>query len=418
MATLSLTKNEPDGNYKWYLVGMLWCVSFFNYADRNTLAAVMPQVKAAFQLDNVMLGLLSSSFLWVYALMASPAGWLGDRIGHKRVILTGLVLWSLTTFLTPFATGFLGFVILRALTGLGEAGYYPSGTAMIGDHHGSKTRSRALSIHQTAVFAGGGIGGYIAGLMAEYSDWKMPFYVYGLLGLVLAVVLVFVLKEPQRHLQVKQSGDQTKQVSVGAVLKTRSALLLCLVFFMGTFVTVGITTWAPTFFNTELKLSLSKASAYGVVTVAVAGFLAVLCSGFLADWAVRKSAIARFYVLAGGLFLAGLAVMPFGESRNPVVLGGLLLAAGFFKGIFDGSIYAAMQDVVPPQVRATAVGLMTTIGFAGAGLAPMVIGYLSDRIGLGHAIAATGSFYVVAAVVLLASKGQIARDVKMLASQE
>lgn len=404
-------KGSSSPNYKWHLVGMLWLISFFNYADRNTLSAVMPHVKAEFSLNNFELGLLTSSFLWVYALAAAPAGWLGDRFGYKRVILSGLVLWSLVTFLTPFAGGLMGFVILRALTGLGEASYYPSGTAMIGKFHSSETRARALSIHQTAVFAGGGIGAYIAALLAQHFNWHMPFFAYGLLGIVLAVVLYFKMHDtpPKKISKGKVNAEQRNTLKI--VLATRSAVMLCFVFFLATFVTVGITTWAPTFFNLELKLPLAEASAYGAVTLAVAGFLAVLCSGVLADWAIKRSPNARFYVLAAGLFFAFLSLLPFGQFRTPSILGSLLLISGFFKGIFDGSIYAAMHDVVPAHARATAVGIMTTIGFAGAGLAPIVVGAVSDHIGLGEAIAATSALYLIATLILVGFRAQIRRDV-------
>lgn len=408
------------GNYKWQLVGLLWMVSFFNYADRNTLSAVMPYVKATYNLSNVELGLLSSSFLWVYALAASPAGWLGDKLGHKKVIVGGLLMWSTVTFLTPFAGGLMGFVILRALTGLGEACYYPSGTALIGANHGPETRARALSIHQTAVFAGGGLGAYIAAMLAEKFDWHVPFYVYGALGILLAFYIAKAMKETPRAPSKNNTLDIDKKSTLKIVLGSPSAVMLCIVFFLATFVSAGITTWAPTFFNLELKLTLSQASAYGAATVSIAGFLAVLCSGFLADWAIKRSSNARFYVLACGLVLAFVSLLPFGQFRTPGILAVLLLVAGFFKGIFDGSIYAAMHDVVPPSARATAVGLMTTIGFAGAGLAPLVIGYAAEHIGgLGQAIAATAVLYLLAAITLIAFRGQIRRDVaRVLAASE
>ena len=117
--------------YAWALVAMLWVISFLNYADRSVLSAVMPQIRTDFQLSPPQLALLSSSFLWVYAIAASFAGYLGDRFSRKRVILMGLVAWSLMTFLTPLAGSFVIFVMLRALTGLGEASYYPSGTALM-----------------------------------------------------------------------------------------------------------------------------------------------------------------------------------------------------------------------------------------------------------------------------------------------
>jgi len=417
IASVPAGARSTTDNYKWLLVGMLWLVSFFNYADRNALAAVLPQIRAEYGMTDTELGLLSSSFLWVYAIAASPAGWLGDRFSRKAVILAGLVAWSVVTFLTPFAGGLMSFVVLRALTGLGEASYYPAGTALIGDHHGPETRSRALAIHQTAVFAGGGIGSLIAAALAERFDWRVPYYAYGLLGVALAAVLFWSMRDGPRaeRRPAAQTAGGRGADTLRVVLRSPSAVMLCAVFFCATFVTAGITAWAPTFFKDVLRMSLTGATVYGALTVNVAGFLAVLCSGALADWAVRRSRTARFSVLAAGLILAALALLPFGLFASAGLLGGLLLAAGFFKGLFDGSIYAAMHDVVPPEARATAVGLMTTIGFAGAGLAPLAIGAAAGPLGLGRALAATAVLYLVAAAVLLLFRRQVARDMSRAA---
>src|SRR5579875_527014 len=128
--------------YKWIIVVLLWIVSFFNYADRSAITAIFPILKADYHFTDAELGLLGSSFLWVYACSAPFVGFLGDRFKRKTIIVSGLVVWSLITFMTPFAGTVAAFILLRGSTGLGEASYYPSGTSMISDYHGQKTRSR------------------------------------------------------------------------------------------------------------------------------------------------------------------------------------------------------------------------------------------------------------------------------------
>ncbi|MFC0410727.1 MFS transporter [Roseomonas elaeocarpi] len=415
MASATALRGEAvgRGRYKWSLVLMLWLVSFLNYADRNAITAVMPQLRQDFALDNVQLGLLSSAFLWVYAIAASFAGYLGDRFSRRLVILGGLVVWSLVTFVTPLAGGFGAFIVLRALTGLGEASYYPSGTALISDYHGPDTRSRALAIHQTAVFAGGGLGTLGAAWLAERYDWHAAYYTYGALGFVLAAVLWFTMRESPRAAQREAAAQGGASYRI--VLTQPAALMLYGVFFCATFVSTGVTVWAPTFFRDVLQFSLTQASFYGALTINLAGFVAVLCSGAVADWAIRRTRMARFYVLAGGLFLAAICLAPFGFLATALPLAICLLLAGFFKGIFDGSIYAAMHDIVPPEARATAVGLMTTLGFIGAGIAPVAIGWLSESIGLGLALSLTAALYVVAVLLLLVSRGLVTRAMDAVA---
>jgi MFS family permease len=392
--------------YAWALVAMLWAVSFCNYADRSVLSAVMPQIRTEFALSLPQLGLLSSAFLWVYAIAASPAGYIGDRFSRKKVIVAGLVAWSIVTFLSPLAGSFAVFLLLRALTGLGEASYYPTGTALISDYHGPETRSRALAIHQTAVFAGGGIGTIIAAALAQHYQWRMPFYVYGAIGVVLALVLAGLMRDtpPAVKRQAQKGG------SFAFALRRRSALILFLVFFFATSVSYGVTIWAPTFFHNELHFNLTAAAFYGALTINVAGFIAVLCSGAIADWAAQRVRMGRFYVLSCGLLLAFLFLLPFGLLRNPNLLGLCLLLSGFCKGLFDGSIYAAMHDVVPPAARASAVGLMTTVGFAGAGLSPLLIGALGETVGLGAAFSLIAVLYIAAVLLLIVSHSIVVAD--------
>jgi sugar phosphate permease len=204
--------------------------------------------------------------------------------------------------------------------------------------------------------------------------------------------------------------------SFRVVLATPSAMMLCGVFFCATFVTSGITTWAPTFLDRELHLSLTQSTLYGASTVNAASLMGVLCSGGVADWAVARTKVARFYVLAIGLALASAALLPLGWLSTAGTIGLCFLGAGFFKGIFDGTIYAAMHDVVPPAARATAVGLMTTIGFAGAGLAPLLIGAASQSLRLGMALSLTAALYAIAAVVLVVFHRRAARDIAAVAA--
>ncbi len=127
----SSTDQQFGPNYKWAIVLMLWVVSFFNYADRSAVTAIFPVLRTDLHFTDAELGLLGSSFLWVYAVSAPIVGFLGDRFSRKGVILGGLFFWSLVTFITPFA-GTIGlFIFFRALTGLGEAAYYPAGTSLI-----------------------------------------------------------------------------------------------------------------------------------------------------------------------------------------------------------------------------------------------------------------------------------------------
>ena len=184
-------------HYQWYVVGMLWWISFFNYADRQAVFSVFPLLEHEMHLSKVELGLLGSAFAWVYGLGAPFAGALVDRVRRKTAILGGLHVWSLICLATALSRRFTHLVFFRAAEGIGETFYYPASVALLSDYHGRATRSRALAFHQTSVYVGTIGGGYFAGLIGQYYGWRWSFVVFGTLGIVLGVFLQRFLREPR-----------------------------------------------------------------------------------------------------------------------------------------------------------------------------------------------------------------------------
>src|SRR5258708_20066021 len=144
----------PRSNYKWHLVAMLWWIAFFNYADRQAIFSVFPLLKKEFALDPVWLGLLGSSFAWVYGLSAPVAGAIVDRVRRKSAILGGLHAWSVICMATALSRNFSALIVFRGAEGLGETFYFPASMSLLSDYHGPETRSRALGFHQTSLSIG------------------------------------------------------------------------------------------------------------------------------------------------------------------------------------------------------------------------------------------------------------------------
>src|SRR5438309_906104 len=185
-------------NYKWLVVGMLWLISFFNYADRQAIFSVFPLLEREMHLTPVQLGLLGSSFAWVYGLSAPLAGNIIDRIRRKTAILGGLHAWSAICVATALSRNFSHLLFFRAAEGLGETFYFPASMSMISDYHGKATRSRAMGIHQSSVYIGTIVGGFFAGFIGQRYGWRWSFVVFGALGVALGWVLHRFLKEPAR----------------------------------------------------------------------------------------------------------------------------------------------------------------------------------------------------------------------------
>src|SRR5215216_6625979 len=189
--------------YKWCVVAMLWFVCFFNYADRQAIFSVFPLLKSEMGLSDVQLGIVGSSFMWVYAGVGPLAGLVGDRLRRKTLIIGGLVFWSLITIATALSTNYTHLVIFRALEGFGEAFYFPASMSMLSDYHAADTRSRAMAFHQSSVYAG-----TVAGWMGQLYGWRSSFYLFGSAGILYGVFLLLLLREPSRKQVEVETGSR------------------------------------------------------------------------------------------------------------------------------------------------------------------------------------------------------------------
>lgn len=407
--------------YRWWLVGMLWLVCFFNYADRQAIFSVFPLLRTELHLSTVQLGVVGSSFMWMYALFGPVAGWLCDRMPRKALVLGGLVFWSVVTAATALAHTYSHLVICRALGGLGEAFYFPASMSLIADYHPSQTRSRAMALHQSSVYAGSIAGGAVSGYIGEMYGWRDSFTLFGGLGVLLALALFAFIREPRRgasdEVTTLESADSVQAVYQGkenhaslprqivSLLRQRLVLLLIAVFIGANFVAVVFLAWLPTYLFETFHMSLAKAGFSGTAYLQIASVLGVLVGGVLADRLVRRSAAwqrgGRMMAQALGLLCGVPFLFLTGHTRLVSVLLGALVSFGFFKGLYDANIWASLYDVVPLKLRGTAVGLMNSLGWLGGGTAPVVIAALSQRMSLGAAVSTTAVIYLLCGAALV-----------------
>jgi len=403
----------PPPSYKWSVVAMLWGIAFFNYADRQAIFSVFPLLERELGLTAIQLGLLGSSFAWVYGLSAPFAGLIVDRVRRKTAILGGLQAWSAICMATATSRTFRQLFLFRAAEGLGEAFYFPASTSLISDYHGASTRSRALGFHQTAVYLGTIGGGFFAGLIGQHYGWRLSFVVFGGLGVLLGLVLQRLLVEPVRGASdARPAGSagpaDPRQVGFGGFLRlaARTPTFLCLLgaFMCANFVAVVLLTWMPKFLYDRFHLPLAMAGLTATIFVQLASLAGAVCGGWLADVWGRRSARARIGVQTIGVLGGAPFVVLCGLTSSFGLLIVALTLWGFFKGLYDANIFASVFDVVRPEARGTAAGVMNTVGWlAGGGSAPLVIGAISQRGGLGVAIALASLVYLAAGLLLITS---------------
>jgi sugar phosphate permease len=405
--------------YPWVVVGLLWCCGFFNYADRQALSAVIPLLRSEFQLTDFQLGMVASAFMIVYALASPFTGYTVDLLSRRLLIAAGLGFWSLICVATGFARSFLDLVFLRGSEGLGESFYFPASMSILADYHGPRTRSRAMSIHQTSVYLGTAGGWCLGAALGERLGWRCPFWALGLAGMLYALLLGACLVEPARDRtkQKKTAVDDMDLLDAGDVplaqpaagplgekvlriiLNPAAAVLLC-VFVGANFVASTFLVWLPLYVFREFGLGLSS-SSFAAIFWPLASLPGAILGGVLADQAARRSKGGRIRVQSAGLLLAAPFVYLIGTTTSMPILIITLVGAGLCKGIYDSNIFAALFDVVSPHDRGTAAGLMNTVGWTGGFAAPIVIGAASDRFGLGVAITATAAVYLLVALAAL-----------------
>jgi MFS family permease len=391
-----------SSNYKWHVVGMLWCISLFNYADRQAIFSVFPLLEREMGLSTVQLGLLGSAFAWVYGACAPFAGMIVDRVSRTKAILFGLHAWSAICVATGVSRNFTHLFVFRAAEGLGETFYYPASMSMISDYHGRKTRSRAMGLHQTSVYMGTVAGGFFAGLIGQHYGWRWSFYVFGGLGILLGFVLHRYLVEPVRG--SADAAPVASTMSYGAFLRvlftTPTALLLMAAFICMNFVAVVLLSWMPKFLYDKFALSLAAAGLVATLFAQAASMVGSPLGGWLADAMRARAAGGRIFVQA----IAAVCAVPFvflcGATGELTFAIAALFFWGLFKGFYDANIWASLFDVVRPEARGRAVGLMNMVGWLGGGTAPLVIGYLAQTLGLGGAISSAAYVYMAGAALL------------------
>src|SRR5256884_4424177 len=198
----------PRG-YARYVLGVMVGINFLNYLDRYILPAVSTKIQAEFHLTDSQVGLLGSAFLLVYAVGTIPFGIWADRGVRKTVVGIGVTIWSLATLFTGLARSYAQLFLARAVLGIGEASYYPAGTALLGDYFKKEGRGRAMSIWAAGTAVGIAVGFAGGGIVASTLGWRAALYMTAVPGLVLAGLAVN-LPQPLRG-AAEEGGPQTRK---------------------------------------------------------------------------------------------------------------------------------------------------------------------------------------------------------------
>jgi MFS family permease len=387
----------------WLIVALLWFVGCFNYLVRMMLTTMHGSIVAAIPMNEAHFGLLTSAFLWTYALCSPLGGFMADRFSRSRVILVSMLAWSAVTWLTAYARNFPELVAMRALLGMSEACYLPAALALISDYHRGPTRSLATAVHMTGMGIGiGSILGALGGSLAEHHTWHYAFSLMGTVGIAYWSFLVFILRDSPREggAGAAPGADGLPRVGFGAAIASlfsRGPFILALTFWgilgLDAWLLGG---WLPVYMKEHFHLGQGAAGWAATGYSFTAGLVGALVGGAWADRWSRRRFRARIFVPAIGLCLCAPGILL--TARTDVLvfaLAGLVLF-GFFRSFVDCNMMPILCLVSDPRYRATGYGILNCFACVIGGLAIYAGGALRD-----HQVNLSKMFVFAAATLVL-----------------
>ena len=401
--------------YRWYVLAVCVCVYVIQHIDRQVITLLLEPIGQEFALTDSQRGLLAGlAFAVPFAIAGLPIGLLIDRVNRVRLLSGVVTIWSGMTALSALAGNFWQLLAARVAVGAAESGGTPTNIALIADYFSPKQRATALGIYYTGPHIGTIIGFSLAGAVAAIYGWRAAFLVVGLPGLLLAAVVFFSVREPQRGASeppgaARASAAQPSVASAsgfGELFATVRARPLALHVMLGTVLlsmsSAGLSAWLPALLIREYGLDVRQVGLAIAFAIAPCAILGSIAGGRLHDYFISRGTQAVMWLLLAVVMGTVLSVW-LGLQSSAVV--GLLV--GFaVQHFFNAAVYAPANTItlsqipIPMRGRAMALVLVAS-NVVGYGVGVQLVGLLSDGFrGLGVSRALLPAMYVVAGLNL------------------
>lgn len=373
-----------SGRYKTWLVVVLLIVSTLNFADRAVLSVLAQAIKEDLRLTDAALGMLQGlGFAILYSILGLPLGWLAERASRKRLIAICVAVWSIMSAACGFASNFTSMLLCRVGVGVGEAGFQPMSASLLSDHFRADRRASTLAIIALGAPFGLLIGQSIGGWVAAQWGWRAAFVAVGAPGLLVALVVVFGLKEPPRGLvdgRVSIGDPPSLKAALAELWSKPSFRHLLIAFTVSGFTYNAVSQFVLPFYLRSFGLPLGLVGVvFGTIGFTSNG-LGMLVGGIGFDWLGRRDSRwlawgpAAMVIVGMPLYAGAFASTHAGTSFALIWLSNFVLAS------YIAPTGAAVQNLASPRTRAIAAALMgLAVGVVGAGLGPTVLGMASDH---------------------------------------
>lgn len=405
-----MSSSDPNSSRTaWLIVALLMPVALLNYLDRQMLATMQASVMASIpdlgQAENreELWGIMLGQFKWVYAAFSLLGGYIADRFSRRLTICGSLFVWSAVTWWTGHATTYNELLWARSLMGISEAFYIPAALALITDYHMGSTRSRAVGLHQLAIYVGviiGGFGGYFAA--DPDLGWRLAFTASGVIGLLYTVPLVLFLRDKRTEDERTGGSKSSPFSSLRELVTNVSFLLLVLYFTLPAIAGWVVRDWMPAILKDQYDIGQGRAGVAATLYWQVAAIFGAVAGGWLADRWMRRNNRGRIYASAIGMALIVIAIFGVGSAATLFIAIAFLILFGLGWGFFDCNNMPILAQLVRPHLRATGYGVMNFVSISAGGLADWGFGIARDNnVPLSVVFGGFGTLAIISVVLVL-----------------
>ncbi|MCM3789608.1 MFS transporter [Domibacillus indicus] len=369
----------------------------FMYADRNILSPVMGSIGEEWSLDKSQLGLMSTVFFAAYAAMQIPTGFLADRFGRVKVLVIGYLIFGVATYLSGMATTFLVFLMMRALTGLGEGTYYGSQYGISSTITPKKYRGLVSALINSGMAFGISLG-FMASSYFTYTlnkGWQYPFYVFAVPTIIVAILIAVFVRD-DTHKKKEASAEKAEKLDMKKLF-TKNHILVYVLIFCSLYGFFGMLTWLPYYLQTVRGV---EASQTGIIASLVpwASIPGAILFGFLSDKIKNRKPLIISLALAGAICQFAI---PYTENYS-LLLVGLALYGLLGKLALDPVLISYMADITPPSMYSRVYGFFNFSGMLSSIFAPYITGFFADVTGkLEFGFYLSGALLIFGAIMFL-----------------
>ncbi|HWL08537.1 MAG TPA: MFS transporter [Planctomicrobium sp.] len=406
--TAPLPASSSVSRTAWLYVALLMPVALLNYFDRQMLAAMKYSVMEGLPDigSDANWGYMLGQFKWVYAFLSPVGGYVADRFSRRWAICGSLFVWSAVTWWTGHVQSYNELLWARSFMGISEAFYIPAALALISDYHRGPTRSRAIGLHQMAIYMGVIAGGF-SGYVAEAPDlgWRFLFYFCGIFGMVYAVPLLWILRDAPIDESLPENIPQRRSFfsTTFELLRNPSFLLLVAYFTLPALAGWVVRDWMPAILKERYNIGQGLAGVSATLYWQTAAIFGAFFGGWLADRWVSKNIRGRIYVSAIGMAFIIPALFGVGNAGTLGTAIAFLILFGLGWGFFDCNNMPILCQIARPELRATGYGIMNMVSISCGGLADWGFGVLKDaNVGLNIIFGAFASLALLSAFLVLA----------------